>query len=155
MIPASLLSLLEERTLGTIATVGPDGAPNLSPKGTFLALDDSTLAFAEMRSPNTVRNIAGNPKVEVNILDVLSRKGARFKGTARFVERGSAEFDTHFPRFEAIWTDLASRFNGIVLIDVTDAKPITSPAYDIGTSENDLRAHWLKRITEIQERHDG
>lgn len=154
-IPAPLLALLEDWNLGTVATVASDGTPNLSPKGTFLALDDSTLGFAEMRSPNTVRNIAGNPAVEVNILDVLSRKGARFKGKARFAARGSAEFNMHLPRFEAIWTDLADRFNGIVLIDVTEAKPVTSPVYDDGTSEKELRAHWLKRIIEIQENHDN
>ena len=52
-----------------IATVNVDGSPNVSPKGTFLALDDRTLAFAEMRSPATVENVTRDMRVEVNMVD--------------------------------------------------------------------------------------
>ncbi len=44
--------VVSEQKLGFVATVGEDGLPNLSPKGTFLVLDDEHIVFAEIRSPN-------------------------------------------------------------------------------------------------------
>ncbi|MEM7616810.1 MAG: DapH/DapD/GlmU-related protein, partial [Pseudomonadota bacterium] len=40
--------------LGFVATVTADGRPHLSPKGTFLVLDDSTIAFGEINIGNFV-----------------------------------------------------------------------------------------------------
>ncbi len=39
--------LVTEQKLGCVATVCPDGSPNLSPKGTFLVLDDDHIMFGE------------------------------------------------------------------------------------------------------------
>ncbi|MDA3859379.1 MAG: pyridoxamine 5'-phosphate oxidase family protein [Roseovarius sp.] len=36
--------------LGVVGTVTPDGRPVVSPKGTFLLLDDATIGFGEIRS---------------------------------------------------------------------------------------------------------
>ena len=47
-------TLIARFPLGFVATVTPEGRPHLSPKGTFLVLDDSTVAFAEIRSPDTL-----------------------------------------------------------------------------------------------------
>ena len=73
--------VLEQR-LGFVATVTPDGRPNLSPKGTTTVWDDEHLVFADIASPGTVANLAVNPHVEVNVVDPIVRKGYRFKGTA-------------------------------------------------------------------------
>jgi predicted pyridoxine 5'-phosphate oxidase superfamily flavin-nucleotide-binding protein len=69
--------------LGFIATVCPDGTPNLSPKGTIAVWDDDHLVFCDLRSPGTVANLRSNPSIEVNVVDQLSRKGYRFKGVAQ------------------------------------------------------------------------
>ena len=45
--------LVERQRLGFVATVCPDGTPNLSPKGTVSVLDDEHLIFADIRSPGT------------------------------------------------------------------------------------------------------
>ncbi|MBK9940713.1 MAG: pyridoxamine 5'-phosphate oxidase family protein [Kouleothrix sp.] len=37
--------LLDEQRLGFVATVCPDGTPNLSPKGTTIVWDDDHLVF--------------------------------------------------------------------------------------------------------------
>ena len=71
-----------EAELGFIATVCPDGTPNLSPKGTTAVWDDTHLVFADIRSPGTVDNLRDNPSIEINVVDQLVRKGYRFKGTA-------------------------------------------------------------------------
>ncbi len=148
----AMLRLIAEQKFGYIATVGADGAPNVSPKGTFIALDGETIAFAEMRSPKTLANIAHDPRVEVNMVDVFARKGARFRGEARFVARADAEFDALYPRWEEIWgSGLGALFNGFVVIRVTSAAPLLSPAYDIGAEEMALRAEWLAKYTKMQE----
>jgi len=46
--------VVEEQRLGFVATVCPDGTPNLSPKGTTAVWDDDHLVFANIRSPGMV-----------------------------------------------------------------------------------------------------
>ena len=65
MLTADMKRLVAEQPLGFVATVSPDGTPNLSPKGTFAVIDDRTLAFADIRSPQTIRNLRANPRLEV------------------------------------------------------------------------------------------
>ena len=58
--------VVREQRLGYVASVCPDGTPNLSPKGTTAVWDDDHLVFLDIFSPGTVANIeAGNPVVEV------------------------------------------------------------------------------------------
>ena len=47
-----------EAELGFIATICPDGTPNLSPKGTAAVWDDGHLVFAGLRSPGNGREPA-------------------------------------------------------------------------------------------------
>src|SRR5438552_11863790 len=79
-----------EAELGFIATVCPDGTPNLSPKGTTAVWDDDHLVFADLRSPGTVENLRANPSIEINVVDQLVRKGYRFKGTAAVHDDGDS-----------------------------------------------------------------
>ena len=51
-----------------VATVTPDGKPNLSPKGSLRVIDKDHLAFADIMSPATVRNLKQNPYIEVNMV---------------------------------------------------------------------------------------
>jgi len=44
--------------------------------GTFVVLDDRTIAFGEIRSPGTIRNLRANPRIEVNFVDVFVRARA-------------------------------------------------------------------------------
>ncbi|MBV8650996.1 MAG: pyridoxamine 5'-phosphate oxidase family protein, partial [Alphaproteobacteria bacterium] len=61
--------VIAEQKLGFVATVSPDGTPNLSPKGTMLLLDDDHIIFGEIRSPQTLGNIRTNPAMEINLID--------------------------------------------------------------------------------------
>jgi len=80
--------VVREQRLGFVATVCPDGTPNLSPKGTTTVWDDEHLVFLHVHSPNTVANLAANPSIEVNVVDPILRKGYRFKGTAEVLTSG-------------------------------------------------------------------
>ncbi len=150
MLNATLQSFVNEWRLGHVATIGPDG-PNVSPKGTFQALSSDQIAFAEIRSPQTMANLAHDPRVEVNMIDVFSRKGARFRGEARFHSSGTAEANDLKPRWvELFGAELMARSSGFVVIDVSTAKPLTTPAYDVGAKEKQLRQDYLERFTDMQ-----
>jgi predicted pyridoxine 5'-phosphate oxidase superfamily flavin-nucleotide-binding protein len=82
--------VVDEQRLGFVATVCPDGTPNLSPKGTTAVWDDDHLVFANIRSAGTLANLRSNPSIEVNVVDPFVRKGYRFKGRATILESGEA-----------------------------------------------------------------
>lgn len=141
-----------------VATVSPDGRPNLSPKGTLEVLDGDHLVFSEIRSPNTRRNLEANPFIELNVVDLLSRKGYRFKGRAEVIREGDMYQDVvrrlnagavdpppaHLVRNPDV-PEGAYWVKSIIYITVEWAAPITSPIYDHGYDEETVRARWLAR----------
>lgn len=145
MLSDAMISLVEKQRLGFVATVSPDGFPSVSPKGTFVVIDKGTLAFGDIRSPNTIANLKVNSAVEVNFVDPLTRKGVRAKGTATILPKGASDFEANISRFER-WGALATRIQNIVVISVSNAKPLSTPAYDDGAVEADLRAHWAETL---------
>jgi predicted pyridoxine 5'-phosphate oxidase superfamily flavin-nucleotide-binding protein len=130
-----------------VATASLDGKPNVSPKGSFAVLDDRTIAFGEIRSPGTIQNLKANPRIEVNFVDPFVRKGYRFAGKATVLERGAPGFDALLPYLHS---SLAHRIRAIVTIAVTKALPLTSPAYDEGKTEPELRRSWTARFRLLQ-----
>lgn len=142
--------VLAEHSLGYVASIAADGSPSLSPKATFLAMGDDKIMFGEMRSPTTVKNIAANPMVEVNFVDVLARKGFRCKGPAVFHARGTEQFDRCLAEFAKVREPgLLDMFNGIVLIDLETASPLISPAYETGQTEENLRASFKELYAKL------
>jgi predicted pyridoxine 5'-phosphate oxidase superfamily flavin-nucleotide-binding protein len=139
ILTADMQRVVREQRLGYVATVCPDGTPNLSPKGTTTVWDDDHLVFANIRSPGTLANLRVNAAVEVNVVDPLLRKGYRFKGVATIVSEG-ALFERGVALFRA--RGVANLITAIVLIAVERALPIDSPAYDTGLSEDEVRAQW-------------
>ena len=88
-----------------------------------------------------------NPRVEVNFVDPFVRKGYRFAGTGIVVERGDGAFDALLGHFRGA---LAPRIRAIVTITVTKALPLTSPVYDDGKTEPELRRAWTARFRKLQ-----
>ena len=62
---------------GMVATINDNGTPSVSPKATFVILGDNTIAFGNLRSPGTIKNIAERSSTEVCFIDVLARKAVR------------------------------------------------------------------------------
>jgi predicted pyridoxine 5'-phosphate oxidase superfamily flavin-nucleotide-binding protein len=131
--------VVRQQRLAFVATVCPDNTPNLSPKGTIAVWDDDHLVFANIRSPRTVSNLRRNSAVEINVVDPMVRKGYRFKGTATVLE-GGARYDEATAFFRA--RGVSNPFREVVVIKVEQALPVTSPAYDLGLSEGEIRARW-------------
>jgi len=145
--------VLEQR-LGFVATVTGDGRPNLSPKGTTTVFDDGHLMFADIASPGTVENLRTNPNVEINVVDPIVRKGYRFKGRAVAYTGGEM-----FERGLAVMRERGSttpreRIRSIVVVEVSDAAPLVSPAYDAGdVSEAEVSERWILHHTDLHRSH--
>ena len=132
--------IVSEQRLGFIASICPDGTPNLSPKGTTAVWDDEHLIFADICSPGTIANVQRQPIVEINVVDPVARKGYRFKGTATVYKEGPL-FEQGLAFYRNRGT--ASPIEHIVLVKVERALPLISPAYDQGKTEEEIREHWL------------
>ena len=144
--------VVRQQRMGFMATVCPDGSPNLSPKGTTTVWDDDHLVFADLGSPVTIANLGQNPACEINVLDTFLRKGYRFKGTAEVLDSGKL--------FDEINEAYATGSHGIrrsglpatryVLITVTKAAPLVSPGYTPGKTEESMREEWAEYWADIQ-----
>ncbi|KRO30173.1 MAG: flavin-nucleotide-binding protein [Nitrosopumilus sp. BACL13 MAG-121220-bin23] len=146
VITSEIKNFLDVQKLGYVATVSSDGKPNISPKGTIIAWSSTVLAFADIRSPDTLLNLQNNPFVEINVIDPLSRKGYLFSGTAKIIK------DT--PLYDAILTHyrnngVQSPINSIVVIDVSSVSIVTSPLYDLGKTEDEIKLKWKKYFTDL------
>jgi len=139
ILTTEIKEFIKKTRLGFVATVCPDGTPNLSPKGTTTAWDDDHLVFADIHSPGTVNNLLTNPAVEVNIVDIFLRKGYRFKGVGQVLSDGPL-----FQEIASFYKNAGSRYtiNNIVLIKVGQVIPVISPIYDTGATEEEVIKRW-------------
>ena len=87
-ITAEMKELVQRMRLCFAATTDSEGKPNLSPKGTLVVLDDEHLAFYDIDSPHTIRNLRSNSHIEINVVDPVLRKGYRFKGRVELLHEG-------------------------------------------------------------------
>ena len=144
-ITDEMARMIAELRLCYVATVTPDGRPNLSPKGSLRVVDGDHLAFADIMSPQTMRNLKENPYVEINIVHPFLRRGYRFKGRCDIATEGET--------FDLVANELWQRegkqypVNAVVRIEVETALPVRSPAYvfNKGVKEDDVRRIWLER----------
>src|SRR5829696_5458812 len=130
MLTGDMKRVVGEQRLGFFATVREDGSPNVSPEGTTYVFDDDHLLFAEIRSPQTVANIRRGSVVEVNVVDPFVRKGYRFKGPAMVYAPGTALYAEGLDVLRRAGSSLADRVRANVVIEVHEARPLVSPAYD-------------------------
>src|SRR5258706_1083459 len=129
ILTTGIKEFVKKQKLGFVATVCPDGTPNLSPKGTTTVWDDEHLVFADIHSPGTISNLLLNPSIEINMVDAFTRKGYRFKGLGQVFSGG--------PMFESVlsfYREAGARYaiNNIVIVKIERILPMVSPAYDTG-----------------------
>ena len=141
--------MIDEQRLGFVATVGSDGKPNLSPRGTLAVWDDEHLVFLDIRSPNTTANVRANPAIEVNVVDPFLRKGYRFSGTASVFAEGPM-----FDKIVAFYRQRGSKspIRNVVLVKIEQARPLISPIYDQGKAEAEVDAQWTRHYDELRQR---
>ena len=140
-ISEEIKNFVNSQKLGYVATVSKDGTPNLSPKGTIIVMSESTLAFADIRSPQTIQNLQDNPSVEINVVDPFQRLGYRFKGECKIINEGP-EFDKILDYYANV--GIKSKINSVVIVDVESMSEVTSPSYDLGVTKDELISKWKK-----------
>ncbi|MFD9907186.1 pyridoxamine 5'-phosphate oxidase family protein [Streptomyces sp. NPDC059063] len=134
VIDADMRRVVADAKLCFVATVRPDGSPNLSPKGSLRVYDDEHLAFMDIASPQTVTDLVADPRVEINAVDFVRRRGYRFTGTATLHDPASPVHDwlnawlleKNGPGYPA---------HQAVLVHVGRARPLVSPAYTYGGAD--------------------
>ncbi len=154
LTPATLTQAMQEMIsnypLAMVATVNEDGTPNLSPKGTFVIADEQTLLFSEIRSPATLKNLKERPALELAFLDILSRKALRVAGKATIIAKQDAKFTAYLKLFDR-FSIYKPKFRHIIQVTISKASIVTSPAYDLGITEQELRQQYQQHIAELAE----
>jgi len=145
VITDGMVDIIRRAALSFVATINPDGSPNLSPKASLMARGDM-LYFADIASPRTISNLQRNPAIAINVVDIFSRRGYRFSGEAEVIGPQDPDFS---PVAEWVWSVNGREYpvNHVVRIHVREALPVLSPAYVFGqnTKEEDLRQTYLAK----------
>ena len=84
-------------------------------------------------------NLQTNPFVEINVIDPLSRKGYLFTGTAKIIKNTPlyVEILNHYRT-----NGIKSPINSIVIVDISSVSEVTSPLYDLGQTEEEIKLKW-------------
>lgn len=139
---------------GSVATVNADGTPSVSPKATFVIVDNRCVAYGNIRSPGTSANLRERPTVEVNFIDVLARLAVRVRGRATLLACDSLDAVPLLPHFEALWAPYIEQMSEFVRIDIEQAQLITSPAYDLGLQRAALIQTNFRKLSALAEKED-
>ena len=149
MLTNEMKKIIHEHSVGMVATVNEKGIPSVSPKATFFVIDKETIAFGNIRSPNTIYNINKRPNVEINFIDVLYRKAIRVSGTATYVPKENCD-KMSIKLFKKKFSNYLSKASGFVKIKISSVELILSPIYDDNkTNEAEVKQYFLKKLNNL------
>ncbi|PSN20119.1 flavin-nucleotide-binding protein [filamentous cyanobacterium CCP5] len=136
MLTIDVLHSIDRSVLCWLGTIDRDGMPNVSPKEVFCAHGSEGLLIANIASPQSDRNIRGNPQVCVSFVDIFVQKGYKLKGRAEIVRPKSPRFSQLEVPLEQITQGLFPIRN-IITVQVQTIEPIVAPSYHLmaGTTE--------------------
>jgi uncharacterized protein len=130
-LSSGIAKFVENVQLCFVATVNPDGTPNLSPKGSLAVFDTRHLVFANIASPNTIANLRRDPRVAINVVDMFTRRGYGFDGVAEIKLEGTPEY-----AFVAdpLWAEHSKAYpvHQVLKVAVHNVREVRSPAYTFG-----------------------
>ena len=141
IITEEIKNFVNFQKLGYVATTSADNTPNLSPKGTITIIDESYLAFANIHSPQTVENLKHNSSIAINVVDPFSRRGYRFDGKAEIISSGD-KFNKIISYYRT--SEVKNSIKSIILVKIEKVTEVLSPLYDLGYTEEELKAKWKK-----------
>lgn len=128
MLTSDIKKSIDTCVLCWLATVDENLQPNVSPKEMFTYLDDQTLLIANIASPNSVRNIAQQPKVSVSFVDVFTQKGFKLKGEAKLITRDADSYAAKAKRLTDLFLDKFP-IHSVIEITITKVDLIQAPSY--------------------------
>lgn len=139
MLSDEMQSLIRTHTAGFVATIRDDGTAAVSPKATFVVVDDRTIACGNIRSPGTAANLRRSPACEICFLDPLTRKAVRVSANGTMIGKAVASNELT-GIFEQYWADYLPHMTGFMVFDLISAELILSPAYNHGATEEELKS---------------
>ena len=87
-IPQKLHDVLAAGHNIWVATVAPDGTPNVSMKGSGSLLDDQHIYFADLYHKETLENLEHDPRVAIGVHDYAHKVAMQIKGRAEILDHG-------------------------------------------------------------------
>jgi len=122
-----------------LATVDPDGQPNVSPKEIFAIFDSEHLVIANIASPTSMRNVQSNVRVCVSFVDVFVQKGFKVIGSGRNVRRSDKDFSSWSAPLES---KAGPRFtiHSVIVVRAVAVEPILAPSYRLYPAETTEQA---------------
>jgi len=113
-MPKEVMDLLNDREASkVIATVDAKGIPNVAPKGSLIAIDEKTIAFADILGGKTRANIEANKKVAVAV--IKQRTGYQVKGTLTEFQTSGPVFDNYIKMFKPM--GMTPKAAGIIKVE--------------------------------------
>jgi len=139
--PAIVEALAGERTPKFLATLNPEGVPNVVPIISLEAVDESTIIFGEFMMWKTRRNLEANPRVCVAVM--TASQGWVIKGDFQ-------EFQRSGPHFDRIMASDTFRYNAYAGIRNAGVIRVGSVVRAFGISRLTVlldmaRARWFAR----------
>ena len=141
--------IIRNYSAGAVATVNDDGSPSVSPKATFVIVDDSCIAYGNIRSPGSSANLRKRPRVEVCFTDILARMAVRVGGSAQVVAKDSELGQQLMPCFEEHWSAYLEVMQDFICISIDQAELISSPAYDVGLTRDELVKTNFEKLSKL------
>ena len=128
MITEEVREYVDRSVLCWLATVGRDGAPNVSPKEVFAAYENDRLLIANIASPGSVRNVLSNDAVCVSFVDVFVQKGFKVRGRANCVVPSDSRYAALAKPLEKM-VDGKFVIRSVIEVRATAVEPILAPSY--------------------------
>ncbi|RNC81465.1 MAG: pyridoxamine 5'-phosphate oxidase family protein [Phycisphaera sp.] len=121
---------IEQSVLCWLATSNSSGQPSVSPKEIFAPHGDDALLIANIASPGSMKNIRGNPRVCVSVLDIFTQRGNQIFGTAEIITKSDSRFGGYSePLIALAGPDYP--FSSLFHITVNSCKEIVAPRYKL------------------------
>ena len=153
MITEKIAQSIESSVLCWLATVAPDGSPNVSPKEAFMHDEKGKIIVAHIASPQTAWNIENNPQVCLSFVNVFTQKGHKVRGTAKILQESHKRYPQQKEKLAQL---VGSTFPILAVIEVepTKTEEIIAPSYrmfpDVTTSQMVQQALATYKVIEYQ-----
>jgi hypothetical protein len=134
MLAPEVITCARRAVLAWLATVDPDGCPNVSPKEVFAVVDRRMFVVANIASPTSVRNLSQRNQACLSFIDIFVQKGFKVKGRVELFARTHPTFAVWSAPLERITQD---RFpiHSIIVLHPRTVEPIVAPSYTLFPSE--------------------
>lgn len=127
-LKAEIIRSIEKSVLCWVSTVSDAGIPNVSPKECFAYYGEESIIFANIASPQTVRNIEHNENTCISFIDILVQKGFQLKGKAEIIKETDPEYAGMYRVLNEM-TKGKFPFKTITKVTIEKVKPIIAPSY--------------------------